>query len=364
MRVSASLALLAALTGGTLAHGARAGASSTAAGQTATVGPLPRYEESLPLDHPAVRDDPAATDDPLARLAARIRAGTLRFDVDARLGVLPSLLEALDVPRDSQTLVFSKTSFQFPRISPQLPRAVYFNDEVAVGVVPGSSVIELATMHPRAGARFYVVDGPMRADAPIVRRDVCLRCHHGVATIGVPGLFVSSVFPSPSGTPEADGAIVTDHRTLFADRWGGWFLSGLPSRLMHRGNAVAANPRVRRRSRLGRTRPRSRRWLPVSRDHQRSCRADDARAPDAWARPAAAPRLESARIAQHDRDARPTTARRHTVASTTSPATCCSSTRRRGRRPSPRPRLRGDVLGGAATLDARPLPAPSTCARG
>lgn len=238
MRGSAAIALLAALAGGPLA----AGPSTLAAGQPATVGPLPQYEESLPLDHPAVRDDPAAGDDALARLGARIRAGAFRFDVDARLGVLPSLLAALDVPRESQMLVFSKTSFQFPRISPELPRAIYFNDDVAVGVVPGSSAIELATMHPRAGARFYVVDGPTRADAPIVRRDVCLRCHHGVATIGVPGLFVSSVFPSASGTPETDGAIVTDHRTLFPDRWGGWFVSGLPPRLAHRGNAVATNP--------------------------------------------------------------------------------------------------------------------------
>jgi hypothetical protein len=241
MRVSPAIALLAALGGSVLAAAARAGAAATL-GQPATVGPLPQYEESLPLDHPAVRDDPAAGDDPLARLAARVAAGTLRFDLDARLGVLPSLLRALDVPVESQTLVFSKTSFQFPRISPQLPRAIYFNDDVAVGVVPGSSVIELATMHPRAGARFYVVDGPTRTDALIVRRDVCLRCHHGVATAGVPGLFVSSVFPSGSGTPETDGAIVTDHRTLFADRWGGWFVSGVPASLAHRGNAIATNP--------------------------------------------------------------------------------------------------------------------------
>lgn len=242
MRVCAAIALLAALAGSALIASAPIGSAAAQAGQASTVGPLPQYEESLPRDHPAVRDDPAATDDPIAALGARVAAGTLRFTVDARLGVLPSLLAALDVPAESQTLAFSKTSFQFPRISPQLPRALYFNDAVAVGVVPGSSVIELATMHPRAGARFYVLDGPTRADAPIVRRDVCLRCHHGVATAGVPGLFVSSVFPSASGTPEADGAIVTDHRTLFADRWGGWFVSGLPPRLVHRGNAVATNP--------------------------------------------------------------------------------------------------------------------------
>lgn len=231
VRRTAAVAALVTWAGGVLATG-----------QPALVGPAPQYEETLPRDHPAVRDDPAAADDPLGRLAARVTAGDFRFAVDPRLGVLPDLLKALDVSPTSQLLVFSKTSFQFPRISPQLPRAVYFNDTVAVGVVPGSSVIELATVHPRAGARFYVLDGPARPDAPIVRRDVCMRCHHGVATMGVPGLFVSSVFPSPSGTPERDGAIVTDHRTLFPDRWGGWFLDALPPRLGHRANAVATNP--------------------------------------------------------------------------------------------------------------------------
>lgn len=151
MRVSAALALLATLAGGALTAGVRAAAPATPAGQASTVGPLPQYEESLPRDHPAVRDDPAAIYDPIAALGARVAAGTMRFTVDARLGVLPALLAALGVPPESQTLAFSKTSFQFPRISPQLPRALYFNDEVAVGVVPGSSVIELATMHPRAG---------------------------------------------------------------------------------------------------------------------------------------------------------------------------------------------------------------------
>lgn len=238
MRGPAILALLAALAGG--AWSAAAGGAPS--GQPAIVGAPPQYEETLPRDHPAVRDDPAAADDRLASLGARIAAGTLRFDVDPKLGVLLSLLKALDVPPESQLLVFSKTSFQFPRVSPQLPRALYFNDEVAVGVVPGSSVIELATTHPKAGARFYTLEGPTRVDAPIVRRDVCLRCHHGVATMGVPGLFVSSVFPSASGTPERDGAIVTDHRTAFPDRWGGWFVDGLPPRLPHRANAVAMNP--------------------------------------------------------------------------------------------------------------------------
>jgi hypothetical protein len=58
----------------------------------------------------------------------------------------------------------------------------------------------------------------------------------------VPGFFVSSVFPSASGVPDPDGAIVTDHRTPFADRWGGWYVTGTHGSERHRGNAVARNP--------------------------------------------------------------------------------------------------------------------------
>jgi hypothetical protein len=55
-------------------------------------------------------------------------------------------------------------------------------------------------------------------------------------------MFVSSVFPSATGSPHAGGAIVTDHRTPFRDRWGGWYVNGRHGESRHRGNAVAPNP--------------------------------------------------------------------------------------------------------------------------
>ena len=76
----------------------------------------------------------------------------------------------------------------------------------------------------------------------LTRRDTCLRCHDGPATGGVPGMFVSSVFPSATGTPYSGGAIVTDHRTPFVDRYGGWYVNGRHGESRHRGNAVAPNP--------------------------------------------------------------------------------------------------------------------------
>jgi len=37
--------------------------------------------------------------------------------------------------------VFSQTSFQLRKISPQRPRAIYFNDDVYVGWVRGGGVV-------------------------------------------------------------------------------------------------------------------------------------------------------------------------------------------------------------------------------
>jgi hypothetical protein len=58
----------------------------------------------------------------------------------------------------------------------------------------------------------------------------------------VPGIFIGSVLPNATGQPSRDQAIITDHRTPFADRWGGWFVSGGQGEQRGRANAVASNP--------------------------------------------------------------------------------------------------------------------------
>jgi hypothetical protein len=51
---------------------------------------------------------------------------------------------------------------------------------------------------------------------------------------------VASVYPDSSGMPYARlGMPVTDHRTRFQERWGGWYVTGNHGGMMHRGNAVA-----------------------------------------------------------------------------------------------------------------------------
>lgn len=174
--------------------------------------------------------------DPVAKLIAakpklERRAGPL--------GYLPALLDALHIDSDTQALVFSKTSFQSQKISPRNPRAIYFNDEVAVGYVPGGEVMELASLDPKQGIVFYTLD---TASGEIRHREECLHCHQGPATMGVPGIFIGSVFPNSNGAPSRRAAIITDHRTPFADRWGGWFVDVKAGEQLGRANRVAADP--------------------------------------------------------------------------------------------------------------------------
>jgi hypothetical protein len=200
------------------------------------------YEDNLPLEHPAIQYRHEPADDPVARLARELERGTSALDFDASLSYLPSLLDRLRVRPDSQTLVFSRTSVQESRISPRRPRAIYFGDDIAVAYVPGTDAIELAAVDPSKGVVFYSLDARKTERPRFVRSEGCLHCHQGPATLGVPGIYVGSVHTSPSGRADFRlGSIVTDHRTPFADRWGGWYVNGAAGET-HRGNAVSTDP--------------------------------------------------------------------------------------------------------------------------
>jgi hypothetical protein len=185
------------------------------------------YLGNLPLDHAAIRYWQAPLDNAVTRLK------------DAGPGDLAGLLERLGISSDSQLLVFSKTSFQASRISPRNPRAIYFNDDVAVGWVRGSPSMEVAALDARQGVVFYTYDS---GKPGFVRQEGCLRCHQGPATSGVPGIFVGSVYPNSAGQPSAASAIITDHRTAFSDRWGGWYVDAERGEQPDRANAVAEDP--------------------------------------------------------------------------------------------------------------------------
>ena len=211
----------------------------------AALAPAQVYKSDLPGDHPAIRyfQTPlTALDDPASHLIRKINTGAVKLQRrDDDLGFLPSLLENLGIPQDSQALPFAKGSFQAAKISPRNPRAIYFGDDVAVGWVRGGSGLEIASLDPKQGVIFYdLID---KSGQPVFTRpEICLKCHRGAATGGVPGMFVGSVFPNASGDPQRNGAIITDHRTKFEDRWGGWYVTAKHGEQLDRANSLAPDP--------------------------------------------------------------------------------------------------------------------------
>ena len=196
---------------------------------------------SLPLDHPAIQYSQKTPNDPVARLDKQLENGQTKLDfVPNGWGYLPALLKQLDINADSQVLVFSKTSIQIPHISPRTPRAIYFNDDVAVGYVQNGEELELSALDPRQGIIFYTLEAAKSAQPGFARRDDCLRCHLGPVTLGAPGILISSVHPRSEELRDVHGSsFVTDHRSSFAERWGGWYVTGTHGAQRHLGNNVA-----------------------------------------------------------------------------------------------------------------------------
>ena len=172
----------------------------------------------------------------------KLQDGTVQLRFEGRSGFLQSALEALGIPVDSQLLVFSRTSLQRRLISEQNPRALFFNDRVALGWVRGGDVLEVAAHDESAGVVFYTLE--QRADAttgpPQFKRAFeCLGCHVTGSTLGVPGLLMfSTTRPEPSESSGLPRHI--DHSDALARRFGGWFVTGSTGSVQHMGNDVAA----------------------------------------------------------------------------------------------------------------------------
>jgi hypothetical protein len=197
---------------------------------------------ALLRNHPAISYERTPVADAVSRLNAQLRAGDVTLESKGPSGYLESLLKALHVPVESQVLVFSKTSFQAPRINPKNPRAIFFNDTVSVGWVRGGPVLELVAQDPRQGSIFYTLEQKQDGIPKFERNDTCISCHTSEATQNVPGLFVGSVFPGVDGITMYGPAYTTDHRSPFELRWGGWYVTGTHQATRHMGNAVATDP--------------------------------------------------------------------------------------------------------------------------
>jgi hypothetical protein len=193
-------------------------------------------------DHVAIAYSTAPVRNVVTAVNEKLQSGAITFSFDDTNGYLRSVLDALAIPIESQLLVFSPTSFQARRISRSNPRALYFNDGVAVGFVRGGEILEVAVQDPRQGTVFYTLPQSPAPTPTFTRDDKCLSCHLSWETRGVPGTFVQTVFPRRSEDEYANGGTV-DHRSSIAERWGGWYVTGarVPPSM---GNIELLQPRM------------------------------------------------------------------------------------------------------------------------
>jgi hypothetical protein len=170
--------------------------------------------------------------DPAAILWKKIAAGDTKLDTGSDQSFLRSLLKALDVPVESQVLVFSKTSLQKSLINPARPRAIYFNENCYVGWAQGGN-IEVTAVDPERGPQYYLVQRPFTGSAKVglIMDQVCMSCHAGG------NLQLQSVHADRSGYPmEREERFITTYESPLSERWGGWYVTGQHHDEFHMGN--------------------------------------------------------------------------------------------------------------------------------
>jgi hypothetical protein len=191
--------------------------------------------------------------DPASVLWRQIQSGQKQPDTSSGRNYLLWLLRELQVPVESQMLVFSKTGLQRKVVTPATPRALYFNDQTAVTWIQ-DGMIEIQSFDPRRGPIFYILEGTQSREklGPVkfARRESCLEgCHAGSATNYLPGLLARSLHVNELGQPtrvDAVGLAVNaisahenmSHAMPIQERWGGWVVTGAPQSLQHLGNIL------------------------------------------------------------------------------------------------------------------------------
>jgi len=203
---------------------------------------LLRMRAASPKPSP-VQQQPALPE-AIANLQRQIDNGSAKIEYDEKFGYLQSLLKQLNIPASSQSLVFGKNSAQLFLISPQTPRALYFNDEVYVGYVQGAPHLELASVDPVTGPVFYTLD-QVKLDKPkfTLQPTDCFACHDTFdSDRPVSRLLMLSILSDPTGVALNRSAAVTNDKSPFAERWGGWYVTGTYGSLRHMGNRFVREP--------------------------------------------------------------------------------------------------------------------------
>lgn len=193
----------------------------------------------MPFDEGTINYNKVQPSGPVFRLQQSLDKGEAKLKYDPEFGYLPAVLDALKIPRSSQMLVFSKTSFQRERISPKTPRALFFNDDVYVGFIPGSPMLEISMADSKLGGVFFTLNQSEAGKPRFVRNDQCLECHASSKSMGVPGHLLRSFATDESGVVDlSNGTSEVDDTTPFSERWGGWYVTGTHGKQIHRGNLI------------------------------------------------------------------------------------------------------------------------------
>jgi hypothetical protein len=196
----------------------------------------PQYRD---IDEPPHNYRRRTPQDRFTRLKEDFESGRIALDRGSEKAFVVSVLRALEIPASSQMLVFSTTSLQLNLISPANPRALYFNEDLYLGYVPGGR-LEVVSLDPELGGIYYIFDIP-RDSRPlrIERSERCMNCHAGEDTGHVPGLVIKSVVPAPSGgSLIAYRQMQTGHGIPFEQRFGGWHVTGRHRITNHWGNLI------------------------------------------------------------------------------------------------------------------------------
>ena len=202
-----------------------------------------RNQGYIPFSDPPINYRSDDLHDPVAKLEQKLEKGTAQLQYDPEHGYLPSVLALLQIPVNSQTLVFSKTSFQYPKISPEHPRALYYNDDVYVGSVHEGKAVEIVSFDPMQGAIFYLLD-ERKSDQPRFQRAEldCTQCHIAAGTRGIPGVLLRSIYVTDAGTQvPGTRSYITDQESPFSERWGGWYVTGAPASMANAAVPTSAS---------------------------------------------------------------------------------------------------------------------------
>ena len=226
------------------AWGAEGGNGSNAAAAPRSNSFLLSPPSTLTYDaeYPSIGYSGVASENAVAMLQARLDRGEAKLEYKEGRGYLDSLLGLLGIDPSSQSLVFSRTSFQVAGIRAASPRALYFNDDTYVAWIPGGEMLELGTMDTRLGPVFYTLPNQaspvQRFDRPIL---TCISCHDSLTLTGggVPRFILGSGYVGINGEQLThEGRILTTDRTPLRSRWGGWYVTGTHGDQVHLGNIL------------------------------------------------------------------------------------------------------------------------------